>query len=142
MCFYHDCEYVASINEKTTRLAKRDFTCGECRKLSPASSIRHEVYQQEHDPDEDLNPDDADYKQQLEDFDIGYVFEMAWCDQCEQLRAAIRAVEISEGCSRDSAEPLFGELYEAVEQGEGWQHYRELFEKIKTGEFVPWPTSK
>lgn len=114
MCFYHDYDWLVSIQEINTETAgPKGLRCDECgRHLSQGTSYIH-IYQQENDPD------DAEEGQEMEEFDPGNTFEYDRCLDCDKLLQAIEAVERDNGCKGSATRPCLTELRDALQEDEG-----------------------
>lgn len=126
MCFYHDYEWTADVSETTEGPLPVRQKCDECRRWINAGETCLMVHQEQHEACLHCDPDDmGDYEGRGGggECDHGEVFDYVCCWRCQQIRAAIRAVEEHEGCGGSEAEPSYGGMFEEVSDAGGWDEY-------------------
>lgn len=137
MCFYYDDYYdwYASVSEVSQHVSTGVEKCCECGLRIPQGEECSRLYLQQHEscrcceskeyPEEEY-PEDGDSDGETCDVDgcdYGETSTDYSCQRCLALRAAIRVVEESEGCTGEEAEPPHAQLYESMDSGEGRGHY-------------------
>lgn len=135
MCFTDDGDYDWYPQDvaETDGPAPKATRCDECRQRIHAGEWRRLVVASQYEVGycPRCEDDGDDNESCAEDGHVvGEESEYRSCRRCQDLREAIRKVEEGEGCEGREAEPLFGELFEAVEGGEGWEHYTDAMLRL------------
>jgi len=128
MCFDNsDYDWFAQVVTDEVSKAEKPERCQECRREIAQGEYVRSIFMQEHDqcvydptsddydgPETEKEgcPDDCDH-------DYGETFECSICETCDQLLKAIKQHELDERCDESESQPAFGELGEAMVNGDG-----------------------
>lgn len=122
MCFYNDdYDWTASVVLQEKRTAGKQIQCYECgAKIAPGESYQW-IFMQEHEECRVCEWEEAETP--CEKHDYGEDFSYQRCNACSQLLAAIKAVEIEEGCPEHAQQPGLCELGEVFCEHENRREY-------------------
>ncbi len=123
MCFDTEGDWQATINEWSGVRGPRSH-CTECGAEIPEGAWRLHIHQQESEECTICEYEEGEYREDC-DHDYGESFDGDVCRECCLVRAAIYELEEKEGCPSYSREPLFGTLWEELQQDKKWgeNHY-------------------
>lgn len=138
MCFYNDdCEWVAQVQEETSKPATKPIKCNECGAIIPVGSVVHHVFMQEH---EECNacysgecscpldvfevPSCSEGNCQCAKPAFGETFAYDRCDECERFLRIIQEVEIEDGCPPYESRPMLCDMIESLQQADSKRYFR------------------
>lgn len=124
MCFYvEDCEGYCL--DETVGPSDGPRHCDDCGQPVPPGTVCRRLVWGDRSTCRNCGCDwdghagpcvDEDTEEVLDAHDFGCVSRGTICPRCDRVRDAVRARELSAGCRRDEANPLVGNLWEALEE--------------------------
>jgi hypothetical protein len=142
MCFTHDYDWRAEVEEDTVTKADRPTICDECRKIIHIGSWLRHVRQQEYEQCQRCEDGDScDYEENHPecaggDHEHGETFDWDCCEACDKVLRAIKAAELEDGCREWESQPALTQLPEAMfyDRRDGGRYLakvREMFPEVE-----------
>lgn len=126
MCFYNDnYDWYASICDVADGPSDKPSKCYECGESIQSGEFRRHIFQQQHEECRRCEWEElGDDEEPCEHHDYGETFDCDLCESCVKVLRAIEAVEADEGCPPHARQPGYGELLDAIWEGDG-KRYRD-----------------
>ena len=116
MCFVNDGDWHAAVYEVNDGPATKDDRCADCyQPIKVGDPVRY-FFMQEYEECQTCydDPEEPEYADCTHNY--GERFEARICATCLKFRAAIKVVEVAEGCREDESEPAIGELPDVLDR--------------------------
>lgn len=122
MCFYSECDWYADVELISDLRSGSQVQCSECGSvIRPHQRRRHiELIESECCKECEEYEDRCDCRGGP---DYGESYTANQCRGCCALLAAIRRDERDEGCPRHAQQPLYGELWETINEHQSAETY-------------------
>ena len=124
MCFYHESEWTAMVQEEADTKADEETKCDECHGVIPVGAFLHTLHQQEYEEchacergDCECSPDGGKQCCQCSNPDFGETFDYEVCRGCHLLLQAIEKVEEEAGCKGSETRPSLSGMMEELSEG-------------------------
>jgi hypothetical protein len=123
MCFVNDdCDWYASICEKTAAPANEVTRCDEChRKIQPGETVHH-IFMQQYEECHACDVAECECEERGKECCacdkpiFGETFDYDRCDECEKFLEAVQAAELEEGCSQYESQPDLGDMLSSIRE--------------------------
>lgn len=114
MCFYNDYDWYADIcTIEDTHNWRHGNRCCECGRVMRLGEQVRTIDMVEREYCSECDGDDQDCEH-----DYGETWYGIQCEICTRFLAAIKAVEIEEGCSENVSQPPIGALWDTLHEGD------------------------
>lgn len=125
MCFVHDAEWSASVQDVTEGPAEAT-RCDECGEPIAAGEWRRHIFQQQYEECQVCcNPPDCECLEAMA-HEYGHTYDYDCCQRCANVLQAVRAREIAEGCPPHGQQPPLAELWDQLTEHQDGLAYVEL----------------
>ena len=120
MCFEHDYDWHAEINNDFRKIADKNVKCDECPNTIKKGDDYRFIFQQESDGRclccDTYEKDECD----CDEMNLGETYQHNICLDCQKFLDAIKEVELAEECKEYESQPPLGELHQALYDNYKW----------------------
>lgn len=148
MCFLNECDWYATVVERTQKAAEKQVTCDECCRKIAVGGLVHRIHMQECEYCKACENGFCDCPEEecckCEDPNLGETFDYRCCDDCHRFLEAVEAAEVEAGCHRNEARPGLGSMKEEINNGgmdeakRYWKQATQMFPDLVKSGYLGW----